>query len=162
MSILKRILLIALLCVFSISVGLSQMPTMVGAASFYKLTKPGEYSITVNVWGYVKVPGRYEVPSDCDIIQLISFAGGPANHADLENIKLYRIRPDSGSTTKQDLTMVNLEDILKSKNRPMLLQHSDTIVLEPTTYPFWMDLLAVFRDISWIVYSVAVVYQILR
>lgn len=158
----RRIFLAIMLCLFSISAAHAQAPTMVAAASFYKLTKPGEYSITVNIWGYVRVPGRYEIPSDCDIVQLISFAGGPANHADVENIKLYRIRPDSGISSKQDLTMINLEDILKSKNRPMLLQHNDTIVLDPTSYPFWMDVLMVFRDVSWIIYSAAVIYQIFK
>ncbi|MGD0338480.1 MAG: SLBB domain-containing protein [Bacteroidota bacterium] len=162
MSTSKRIFFAILLCLFSISFAQSQVATVIGSTSFYKLTKPGEYSITVNLWGYVRNPGRYEVPSDCDIVQLISFAGGPSNHADLENIKLYRIRPDSGLISKQDLTLVNLEDMLRSKNRPILLQHSDTIILEPTSYPFWMDVLAVFRDVSWIIYSVAVVYQILK
>ncbi len=162
MSISKRIFFVILLCLFSVPYALSQGSISTGNASFFKITKQGEYSITVNLWGYVRVPGRYEIPSDCDIIQLISFAGGPSNHADLENIKLYRIRPDSGFSTKQDLTIINLEDILKSKNRPMLLQHNDTIILDPTSYPFWMDVLAVFRDATWIVYAVAVIYQVFK
>ena len=158
----RRLTFIFLLLIFAASLAYTQAPTVLGNTSFYKLTKPGEYSITVNIWGYVRNPGRYEVPGDCDIVQLISFAGGPANHADLTAIKLYRIRPDSGSVQKQDLTMVDLENMLQSKNRPMILQFSDTIILEPTSYPFWMDMLAVLRDITWIGYAVAVVYEIFK
>jgi protein involved in polysaccharide export with SLBB domain len=36
----------------------------------------------VNIWGFVKNPGRYEVPSSTDLIQLISFAGGPVQYAE--------------------------------------------------------------------------------
>jgi protein involved in polysaccharide export with SLBB domain len=133
-----------------------------GVTSFYKLTKPGEYSITVNIWGYVKNPGRYEVPSDCDIVQLISYAAGPMNHADLSEIKLYRLYPDSGRSQKQELIMVDLESMPKTNKQPILLQHGDTIILEPTSYPFWMDVLAVFRDITFIVYAVAITYQVFK
>jgi hypothetical protein len=140
----------------------SQAPLTVGIPSFYKLTKQGEYSITVNIWGYAKNPGRYEVPSDCDIVQLISYAGGPINHADLSSVKLYRMCMDSGIVQKQEITIIDLENISPSSIRPILLQHGDTIIIGSTNYPFWMDVLAVFRDISLIVYTVAVVSQVLK
>ncbi|MBM4162658.1 MAG: hypothetical protein FJ217_16365 [Ignavibacteria bacterium] len=44
----------------------------------------------VNIWGFVQKPGRYEVPSSTDLIQLISYAGGPVQYAKLDEVKLTR------------------------------------------------------------------------
>ena len=54
--------------------GLAPMLPSASAASYYYIAKPGELTIQVNVWGFVKNPGRYEVASSTDLIQLISFA----------------------------------------------------------------------------------------
>lgn len=44
-----------------------------------RLVEPGQLADTVNVWGDVGQSGRYLVPRDMTIAQLISFAGGPTN-----------------------------------------------------------------------------------
>lgn len=75
------------------------------AASYYYIAKPGELTMpvrpdcrpggqvniparpTAGWWGFVQKPGRYEVPSSTDLIQLISFAGGPVQYAKLDNAR---------------------------------------------------------------------------
>jgi len=44
-----------------------------------RLVEPGQLADTVNVWGDVGQTGRYLVPRDMTIAQLMSFAGGPNN-----------------------------------------------------------------------------------
>ena len=47
--------------------------------------------MTVNLWGEVPQQGVYVVPTNTDIIQLISFAGGPKERSNLEEVLLYRV-----------------------------------------------------------------------
>lgn len=47
-----------------------------------RLVEPGQLADTVNVWGNVGQTGRYLVPRNMTIAQLISFAGGPSNLRD--------------------------------------------------------------------------------
>lgn len=42
-----------------------------------RLVEPGQLADTVNVWGDVVQTGRYLVPRDITIVQLLSYAGGP-------------------------------------------------------------------------------------
>jgi len=42
-----------------------------------RLIEPGQLADTVNVWGDIGRSGRYLVPRDMTIAQLISYAGGP-------------------------------------------------------------------------------------
>jgi len=44
-----------------------------------RLVEPGQLADTVNVWGDVGRSGRYLVPRNMTIAQLISYAGGPSS-----------------------------------------------------------------------------------
>lgn len=53
----------------------------------------------INLWGEVSRPGIYVVPSDIDVVALISSAGGPTAAAKLEYVKLIRGYPQDGEPT---------------------------------------------------------------
>ena len=59
-------------------------------ASLYYLGDKDQLLIKVNIWGFVQKPGQYFVPTDTDLISLISFAGGPREEAKLKKVKLIR------------------------------------------------------------------------
>lgn len=59
-------------------------------ASLYYLGERDELLIKVNIWGFVLKPGQYLVPTDTDLISLISFAGGPVEEAKLKKVKVIR------------------------------------------------------------------------
>ncbi|KAA3655690.1 MAG: hypothetical protein DWQ10_17065 [Calditrichaeota bacterium] len=59
-------------------------------ASLYYLGEQNELLIKVNIWGFVKKPGQYLVPTDTDLISLISYAGGPLDEAKLKKVKIIR------------------------------------------------------------------------
>src|SRR5512143_799635 len=61
------------------------------AASYYYVAKPGELTMQVNIWGDVQRPGRYEISTATDLIQLMSYAGGPTREADLSEVRITRI-----------------------------------------------------------------------
>lgn len=75
---------------------------------FYDFSDPRYLNIMVNIWGYVKFPGKYYVPEQSKIIDLISYAGGPTPDAHLDDVRLYR-QTDKGST---DFIRFDIEDLM--------------------------------------------------
>ncbi len=47
------------------------------SAAYHNYSEPGDVTILVNVWGTVRYPGLYEVPSGTTMSTLFSLAGGP-------------------------------------------------------------------------------------
>jgi len=64
-------------------------------SGFYDLSDPDAMNIKVSVWGYVKFPGRYLVPSYINVRDLLSYAGGPTDDAFLNDLRIYRVLEDS-------------------------------------------------------------------
>ncbi|MDR3627826.1 MAG: SLBB domain-containing protein, partial [Ignavibacteriaceae bacterium] len=65
---------------------------------FFDYSDPQAVNIKVAVWGWVKYPGRYVIPSYSSINDLISYAGGPTDAARMENIRLMRLNKDSSQS----------------------------------------------------------------
>ena len=65
----------------------------------YFLGAADELLMRVNIWGFVRKPGQYMVPTDTDLISLMSFAGGPAEQAKIKSIKIVRTNPAEVKTT---------------------------------------------------------------
>lgn len=105
---------------------------------FYDFSDPRYLNIMVNIWGYVKFPGKYYVPEQSKIIDLISYAGGPTPDAHLDDVRLYR-QTDKGST---DFIRFDIEDLMfKDKTLTNIsslpqLKAGDIIVIpgEPRLY----------------------------
>lgn len=75
-----------------------------GPASYrgaqYFLGAADELIMRVNIWGFVRKPGQYMVPTDTDLISLMSFAGGPIEQAKIKSIKIVRTNPSEVNTAK--------------------------------------------------------------
>jgi hypothetical protein len=67
-------------------------------SGFYDFSDPQAVNIKVAIWGWVKFPGKYVIPSYCTVNDLISYAGGPTDDAHLENLRLMRMNEDSTQT----------------------------------------------------------------
>ena len=46
-------------------------------AAYYNYGEPGDVTILVSVWGTVRNPGLYEIPTETTLSVLFSLAGGP-------------------------------------------------------------------------------------
>jgi NADH:ubiquinone oxidoreductase subunit F (NADH-binding) len=99
------------------------------SAAYYYISKPGEITMPINVWGHVRNPGRYEVPISTDLIQLLSFAGGPMPEARLSAVKISRIvrREDEFRTVE---FTVNLEHLDKLDEKARDLESGDTVFMD--------------------------------
>ncbi len=83
----------------------------------------------INVWGQVRNPGRYEVPISTDLVQLLSFAGGPMPDALLSAVKVSRIvrREDAIRIVEY---VVNLEHLDKLDEKARDLEPGDTVFMD--------------------------------
>jgi len=127
----KLIILLFLMFIISVPV-FSQ-----AVSGFYKIDdKNGELTKKVNVWGYVKNPGRYEVPVSTNLIQLIAIAGGPAQYALLDEVKVFRVLNDG----TQDVRTVNVEEPDKTNKNDLVLNNEDTIIIDYSATVTWKDI----------------------
>ncbi len=103
------------------------------AAAYYYIAKPGELTMQVNIWGFVQKPGRYEVASSTDLVQLISFAGGPADFAKMDEVKITRIVKGDTAVSKRAI-VVDLERLEQVEDSRLVLNPGDTIFIGHTAW----------------------------
>lgn len=162
---LKKV--ITLLLVFT-SISLAQLfesgtriVTGGGSSAYYFVGKTGELTITVNLWGFVRNPGRYEVPSSTDLVQLISYGGGPLKEAKLKDVKIIRnVREDS--TIVEKVIKVNVEKIIEDGEPSPILLPGDTVVVPGGSIDVIKDILAILRDIGLAAGGIAAIINVLR
>ncbi|MBE0571342.1 MAG: SLBB domain-containing protein [Ignavibacteriaceae bacterium] len=137
--------ILSLLIFFSVStfsqqedyqLGLSQNYRGQNQGAYYDYSDPDGLNIKVSVWGYVKYPGRYVIPQRSDIKDLISYSGGISDDSYLDEIRVYKVLPDSSQQMmkfnyddlwwnedlNQNLTLYKMEagDVLVVPGRPRL------------------------------------------
>jgi hypothetical protein len=118
------------------------------STAYYYISKAGEITMPVNLWGNVKNPGRYEVPISTDLVELLSFAGGPSGRATLDAVRIIRTVRRDNLMRKVEFE-VNLDEMQKLDEKALDLEPGDTIIIEGGN----MD----FRDYALIISTVAAV-----
>ncbi len=132
-----------------------------GSSAYYFVGKTGELTITVNLWGFVRNPGRYEVPSSTDLVQLISYGGGPLKEAKLKDVKIIRnVREDS--TIVEKVIKINVEKIIEDGEPSPILLPGDTVVVPGGSIDVIKDILAILRDIGLAAGGIAAIINVLR
>ena len=74
----------------------------------YDFSDPDKVNVKVAIWGFVRFPGRYIVPMNTSVQDLISYAGGPTDAAKLDDLRLFRTLADS----TQKIYKFNLNELL--------------------------------------------------
>lgn len=113
--------------------GMGASLTGASSAAYYYISKPGEITMPVNLWGYVKNPGRYEIPISTDLIQLVSYAGGPLADADMGSVKVTRVVRREDAIRKVEYS-VNLNHLDKLDDKALNLEPGDTIYIESVSF----------------------------
>lgn len=153
-----KIFSICLIFLASISSAISQNDLLLGksnptqAGAVYDLSDPTGVNIEVNLWGFVKFPGRYKVPYKTTFLDLMSYAGGPAENSDLESIRIYRRGNDSLSS-KSEIIQLNYNDLLWSdkissvrKMNPNL-ESGDVVIIQEHKRYSWREDVSFFLSI---------------
>ena len=126
------------------------------AGAYFDYSDPNGINIKVAVWGYVKFPGRYVIPSRTDIKDLISYAGGIDDNAFLDDIRIYRINADSS----QSLLKFNYEDLwsgndIKKDMNLVKIQAGDVLIIPGRPRLYWENYLNVVLSTLGFIISVA-------
>jgi len=93
----------------------------------------GRLSMVIRVWGEVKQPGVTMVPSDADLISLLSYVGGPTDKAKLDNIRIIRFNDTEG---EDRIVYADIDAFLETgddSNIPKIYPN-DTIVVKGTIW----------------------------
>jgi protein involved in polysaccharide export with SLBB domain len=117
--------------------------------SNYYFAKPNELTIIVNIMGFVQRPGRYEISSTIDLVNLLALAGGPQPDGSLNDVKISRLVKVSENRFERKELRINLENLAKTSSAELVLQPGDVIEIERTGW-------ANFRDVFSVVISAAV------
>jgi hypothetical protein len=145
------------------SLGATMMGRSYQQSGFFDLSDPDAVNIKVSVWGWVKYPGRYTVPNYTDVSDLISYAGGPLEGAELDDIRLVRINEDSTQTMlKFSYNDLMYESKLETKYRKVpRLDAADVLIVpgEPRLYfrdhfSMWMSLISVLISLTILVLNI--------
>jgi hypothetical protein len=125
--------------------------------ALYDYSNPEGINIKVMIWGYVQFPGQYIVPSASGVNDLLSLAGGPTQDANVDDLKLFRINPDSSQT----IVRFNYSDLLWNNSdlsKPLKIPglHPGDILLVPGAPKWYLrDYLSLVLSIVSTVASIA-------
>jgi hypothetical protein len=126
------------------------------AASYYYVAKAGELTMQVNVWGFVPNPGRYEVPTSTNLIQLLSYAGGPLAEASTDDVKVTRAGRDPDGSDSFEYT-VDIENLAEVEKDHLLIYPGDTIFIDHGSWLNVRDALLVVTTLAVVTSAVAAV-----
>jgi hypothetical protein len=116
---------------------------------FYDLSDPEAINIKVAVWGFVRYPGKYMVPTYTTVLDLLSYAGGPSNDTHLDDIRLYRNKEDGS----QEMIIYDFNDILwesklDTKKRAVpFIEAGDILVVPGSPRYYSRDLVSMWATI---------------
>jgi hypothetical protein len=122
--------------------------------AFYDYSDPDGLNIKVSVWGYVKFPGRYIIPERSDLKDLISFAGGVSDDSYLDDLRIYRLNPDSSQT----MLKFNYDDLwwneeLQKDIKIEKVQAGDLLVVPGRPRLYWENYLTLSLSIVGVLLS---------
>lgn len=124
--------------------------------AYFDYSDPEAVNIKISVWGSVRYPGKYLVPSYTSVLDLLSYAGGPNDNAAMDELKLYRVN-DNG---KEKLIDFSYDDIvngdkLEEKNRVVpKLEPGDFLIVPSMSATSFRDYLNLGLQIVSVVVSV--------
>jgi polysaccharide export outer membrane protein len=114
-------------------------------AAQYYIGDEGELLIKVNIWGRVRQPGQYFVPSNTDLITLISVAGGPAEKSRLDNVRIVR-----NTQTGSEIIIVNIRKFLKTGDQRLIpmMEPEDTIIMSGSIWYVLSNVVSVVAQLA--------------
>jgi len=112
----------------------------------------------VNLWGGVGKPGIHHVPAKTNLINLLSYAGGPLNDAMLNKVTIKR---NTGPSNKK--IIVNVQDIIEGASIPSIPLEPNDIVVVPQKKPtISNNTIAIVSVVAMVVSTAATAYYISR
>jgi hypothetical protein len=123
-------------------------------AAVFDLSDPNGINIEVNLWGFIHSPGRYIIPYNSTLLDLLTYSGGPLENSNLKEVRL--IRPGNDSLkTKAKIIKINYDDFMWNEdvkqlkiNNPILQTGDMVIVTEEKRTSLKEDIMFIIPIIS--------------
>ena len=114
----------------------------------FDLSDPEAVNIKVAIWGWVKYPGRYTIPNYTTLTDLLSYAGGPTDGAQLDDIRIYRTLYDSTQISMQiDYNdFYRGDDSFKERKNPRM-EAGDVVAITGSPRLFFRDHFSIWLSI---------------
>jgi polysaccharide biosynthesis/export protein len=132
------------------------------SGSFYNFSDKNKVNIEVNIWGFVRNPGKYLIPKGCSVQDLISYAGGPTLDAHLDEIRLYRPKNDSLGISEDKVINFDYYDLLWSEKvdtkriTNYVLEAGDILVFPGSPKKFLFDNLTLLASFATVVITLLI------
>lgn len=108
----------------------SELNTAGAGAEYVSGNYPGAILMPVNLWGSVSKPGIHHIPTQTDLLTLLSLAGGPLPDARMDTISIKR------RTGKQEqIIEVDADDLLTRAGIPSPILEPNDIIVVPRDRP---------------------------
>jgi polysaccharide export outer membrane protein len=124
---------------------------------FYDYSDPDAVNIKVSVWGFVRFPGKYIIPFYSNVFDLLSYAGGPTDDANLDDIKIFRVSEDS----VQSFIELNYKEFLwgneltSQKTAPQILT-GDILLVPGEERLYFRDYFSIITSVISVAISLAI------
>jgi hypothetical protein len=109
------------------------------SAALFDLSDPNGVNIEVNLWGFVRYPGKYRIPLNSTFLDVMSYGGGPIENSNLEDIRI--LRNSDNVNGKPEVIKLNYNDLLwdekvstQTRMNPVLKPGDIILVLEERRY----------------------------
>lgn len=114
-------------------------------AAEYFLGDENAIYIAVNVWGKVRRPGQYNVPSGTNLLTLISAAGGPASYSRLDNVRIVRM-----VNQREEIIIIDVREYLEAGDFSLIpeIKPGDTVVVSGSAYNWFSNVVDVVAKLG--------------
>lgn len=145
-----------------IQIGRSPSTMINPGGGVYDYSDPSGVNIKVQVWGYVRLPGYYIVPSGLSIHEIISFAGGPTEDAMLDEIRIAKVKEGVQTVMKKyNYNDLMWEDKIRNQIEYVRLEAGDIVVIpgEPRYFlrediSFYLSLITALASLWALVFTI--------
>jgi hypothetical protein len=124
----------------------------------YFVGEDNTLEMIVHIIGAVRVPGKYRVRDDTNIIELLTQAGGPNDFSNLNKVTIThddsRLLTDGQNGTNhtqiEKLTRYDVKAWLEAKNKsvPPKLRPGDVVFVPTNSWRTWKNISTVLRDLA--------------
>jgi protein involved in polysaccharide export with SLBB domain len=122
----------------------------------YYYARPNDLTIIVNVMGFVQRPGRYEIASTIDLVNLLSLAGGPTPDGAINKVKIARILKEGEKVQWKELHF-DLEDLTAVKAEDLVLFPGDVVQVDRTSWSAFRELFGTVTTVVSIASTIALI-----
>ncbi len=142
-------------------------PDKLPKSFYYDISDKYSETIEVKIWGAVKQPGTYKTNVGINLTELLTYAGGLTEEANLEDIRIIR-SPENGATGgKQEILVKQYEQYFSGEELPTesavlpVVLNQDIVIIPK--YTSWIDSIRPFTTILSVISSlVTIIYLATR